>query len=110
MIEFFKNIIFDFGDTAIIVTGITLILRRIIDNFFEKKNIKFKITYEKLQIERAEVIKETYKKMVLANDLLESYIKPYRRVKDKSEDEKLKEANESFNDFYEFYDKNRIFF
>ena len=109
------------GGTALVVAGLAWVLRKLIDQFFnnkiekfkyelEKENTKFRITYERLHVERAEIIKETYKKIVLTFDLFRSYVNPLQLVGEKPEIEKKKEAGLAYNEFYKFYDENRIFF
>lgn len=119
--EFFQKIIIDIGGLSIIVTGAAWVLRRIIDNFFsnkiekfkhdlERENTKFKITYEKLHLERAEIIKETYKNIVLTHNSFHSYLNIFQPAGGKTEDEKRLESGNYYNEFFNFYDKNRIFF
>ena len=121
IMEFLQNIIIKIGGFGVIIAGVAWVLRCVVDSFFnskieefkhnlEKENIKFRITYEKLHTERAEVIKETYKKMVSAYDYTRAYVIIFEKPDDKSEDKKRKEADKAYKEFYKFYDENRIFF
>lgn len=121
MNPFWQNLITNVSWGALIIGGISWVLRRFIDHFFsnkieqykaelERENTKFKITYEKLHTERAEVIKNVYKKIVKTDDAFLNYIKPMRYTNEPTQDEYAKIAGNAFNDLSSYYRENRIFF
>lgn len=112
-----QNFWYDFlkyiSSVAIVATALGWVARRLIDNFFskkieeykaqlEKENTKYKITYEKLHAERANVIKETYKKLIDVHDGLKSYM-----IKKDQKD--LEDLLVNLCNFNKYYDQNRIF-
>lgn len=76
----------------------------------QKEAIQFKIRYEKLHTERAEVIKEVYKKIVKTYRAFHSYICPLQLAGEPTEEEKKKIAADEINSLVNFYEENRIFF
>ncbi len=75
-----------------------------------KEAIKFRIRYEKLHSERAEVIKEVYKKISRTYRAFRSYISPFQFSGDLPEEDKRKQAVDEFNSLNNYYEENRIFF
>ena len=71
------------------------ILKKDIDNFkynLEKGAIEFKIKYEKLHTERAEVVRELYKKISRTYRAFHSYMNPLQLVGEDPEKVKAKKA------------------
>jgi len=121
MFNFLQNFLIVAGGSTGVAFAVGWVLRRLIDNFFshkielykaqlEKENTKYRITYEKLHTERAEVIKEVYKKLVLTYEDIYSYTCIFQAAGEKSEVEKRSMAAGTFNDFSRYYEQNRIFF
>ncbi len=75
-----------------------------------KEDIKFRIRYEKLHSERAEVIKKVYKKISRTYKAFYSYLSPIQSVGDLPEEVKRKQALDEFNSLSNYYEENRIFF
>jgi len=75
-----------------------------------KEAIQFRIRYEKLHSERAEVIKEVYKRISRTYRAFKSYMCPLQLAGEPSEKEKCKKAVEEFNALLDYYEENRIFF
>lgn len=89
------------------------ILRKDIDKFkhaLEKEAIEFKIRYEKLHYERADVVKEVYKKIVKSHESFHSLIRPMQWAGEPKEEDKAKNAAEKINGLIKYYEENRIFF
>ena len=121
MTTFWQNFITYITSATIVAVALGWVLRRLIDNFFshkieqykaqlDKENIKYRITYERLHAERAEVIKNVYKKIVNTYDAFHDYIKPLRLAGEPTQAEHHKIAGETFNNFSYYYRENRIFF
>lgn len=117
ILELFKTL----GTTSAIVTGTVWLARELfgqvlskdLEKFkssLEKEAIKFKIRYEKLHIERAEVIKESYRRLATAYGNLHTLMCPGRFVGEPPLEENAKEAAEATNDLTAYYEGNRIFF
>jgi len=88
------------------------ILKKDVANFkheLERQTIEFKIRYEKLHAERAEVIKEIYKKISKTFRSLHSYVNIAQWSGEPSQEEKAKAAAQSANELVEYYEENRIF-
>ena len=104
-----------------IFSGIIIYLgQKIIDKSFakdlekyksnlEKESFKYKTRYEKLHAERAEVIKELYKKLIKAQRSMRSLIAPLQLSGETPIDTKTKIAHEDANDFLFYFSVNRIF-
>ena len=75
-----------------------------------KEAIQFRIRYEKLHSERAEVIKEVYKRISRTYRAFRSYMCPLQLVGEPPEEEKCKKAVEEINALIDYYEENRIFF
>ena len=125
MNQFWQNLITNISWGALIVGGISWILRKFIDHFFsnkieqykadlERENTKFRITYEKLHAERAEVIKEIYRKISKTYNALESVIAPMQLAGEKPMEEIMVDKRIHFmdtaNNFLEYFQENKIFF
>jgi hypothetical protein len=110
-----------FINTSLIIGAITYLAKRIIELFFsnkekefknnlEKENIKLRIRYEKLHTERAIVIKEFYKKMVITYSSFESLMKPLQLAGEPSQEIKAKKGVQDANDMIDYFAQNKIFF
>lgn len=121
MIIFLKEFLTNITIWSIVVGGASFVLKTLVDNFFshkieqykselDRENTKHRIVFEKLQTERAIVIKETYKRIVIVNKAFRSYMNPFQFAGDLNKEEKQKEAAKSANDFIDYFEQNRIFF
>ncbi len=94
---------------------IKVYLDRDIEKFktnLEKEAIAFRIKYEKLHLERAEIIKEIYKKIVRIRDSAEAYMRNTLNesyTKEKENEIKGKLENE-LNSLISYYKDNKFFF
>jgi len=79
-------------------------------NDLELKSIEFKIKYEKLHTERAEVIKEIYKKISKTFQSMHSYVNIAQWSGEPNQEQKAKNAAEMANDLVSYYEENKIFF
>ncbi len=115
------KIISNVGGTGIIVGAATLILRKLIENYFssnlektkhdlEKEVIKYRTRYEKLHAERAEVIKITYQKIVNTFGDFESLMRMMQWAGEPDQSQKYTTAADSFNDLSKYFHQNEIFF
>lgn len=115
-IEVAKNL----GLTGILTAGAVWIFKILIGHLFSKDLEKFKanlekeiaihrIRYEKMHSERAEVIKELYKKMSKVHRSFGSFMSPLQLTGEPTEEEKGKLAAQHANEFTEYYEENRIF-
>jgi len=75
-----------------------------------KEAIQFRIRYEKLHSERAEVIKKVYEKISRTYRAFRSYMCPLQLAGESSEKEKGKKAADEVNALVDYYEANRIFF
>lgn len=75
-----------------------------------KEAIQFHIRYEKLHSERAEVVKEVYKKISRTYRAFHSYMCPLQLAGEPPEEEKGKKAADEANALIDYYEGNRIFF
>jgi len=90
--------------------GLGTLFPNIIDRILNYRLQKKKFQFEKLYIERAEVIKETYQKMVRMHRAFESLMAPLQLAGEPSKAEKMREAANLANDFIKYFDINRIYF
>jgi len=75
-----------------------------------KEAIQFRVRYEKLHSERAEVIKEVYKRISRTYRAFRSYMCPLQLAGEPSEEEKGKKAADEVNALIDYYEENKIFF
>lgn len=76
-----------------------------------KENKKFEIQYSNLYQERAQVIKEVYKKIEISSRALSDLVSPLQYdVSEDAESKRHKKAAESINDLSEYFYQNEIFF
>lgn len=115
------NLFETLGIATIFSGALVLIVRKLIEQFFskdlekfkadlEKEIIKHKTKFETLHTERANVIKEVYKRIVKTQRAFESLIKPLQLAGEPSEEEKTKLLTEEFNALANYYTENRLFF
>ncbi len=107
--------------SSLFTTAIVLIARHLIDGFFtrgaeefksklEREAFKDRVRYEKLQGERAVIIKDVYRNLFNAEKDLSSLINPLQLAGEPTEPEKRKIAAQSANRFSDHYRENRLFF
>lgn len=117
----YLDLIENLGIFAIIISASAWVIRKYAELIFsrdlekfksnlEKESIEFKIRYEKLHSERAEVIKEVYKKIVKTYKSFHSLMNPIQLAGELKEEEKSKLAVEEVNKLIDYYEENRIFF
>ena len=113
-IDLLKNL----GIFGIIIVGCVFILRSAVRIIFMKdlekfkadlsiEAIQFRIRYERLHSERAEVIKEVYKMISRTYRNLDSYI---IKISASSREEIGKKTADEANLLVNYYEENRIFF
>ncbi|MYL15731.1 hypothetical protein GLW36_03595 [Halorubrum terrestre] len=71
---------------------------------------KDKLRFSELHTQRAEITAELYERFVEFEEDMRSLTDPVERSDEPSKDEKLKTAQESGNQFVNFYMKNKIYF
>jgi hypothetical protein len=114
--EVLKNL----GLAGILTAGAVWLAKILISHLFSKDLEKFKsdiekeafcdrIRYEKMHSERAEVIKELYKRMTRAHRSFGSFMSPLQLTGELPEREKGEIAAKHANEFTEYYEENRIF-
>ena len=110
-----------FGITGIIVAGSVWLIRKITEQFFvkdlerfktdlQKEAVEFKIRYERLHGEKAEVIKEVYARIVQTYKSFHSLMNPWQGAEEPTQEEKGKEAAMNANKLIDYFEQNRIFF
>jgi len=115
------NLLETLSITAIFSTAFVLIIRKLIEQFFskdlekfkselQKELIKHRTKFEILHAERANVIKEVYRKIVKTQRAFESLIKPLQLAGEPTEEEKTKILADEFNSLASYYRENRLFF
>lgn len=113
------NLLQNLGVFGIIIVGASWVIKKYFEKMFdkdlekfksdlEKQSIKFRIRYEKMHSERAEIIKELYKKIVQTFRAFHSYMNPFQNDPE-SQEKKGKEASVCANNFTDYYEENRIF-
>jgi len=116
-LELFKEL----GIFGIMAVGFVWILRFTIKQLFakdlekfkynlEKETISYKTKFEKLHTERALVIKEIYKKIVITQRAFISLTHPFQPAGSPSEEERAKDAAQKANELTFYFEENRIYF
>lgn len=109
------------GVWGIVSTAAVFILRKFIDSSFamemesfkaglEKEATKFRTQFQHLHAERAEVIKQTYQKLVTVLRNLESMVRPFQW---KGEDPPMAKWDtfiSSFDELHDYFLSNKLFF
>lgn len=90
--------------------GFGALLTNIIDRILNYRLQKKKFQFEKLYIKRAEVVEETYKKIIDTHRALESLMAPMQLAGEPTKAEKIKSAVDKGNDFVRYFDIHRIYF
>lgn len=75
----------------------------------EKEAFSYRVRYEKMHAERAEVIKNLYKKIVRTHRAFHSFMNIFQQAGDKLEPEKGQLAADEANDFTDYFEENKIF-
>ncbi|MDB4984106.1 MAG: hypothetical protein JWM20_285 [Patescibacteria group bacterium] len=121
MDNFWQNFITYIGSLVVIMPAFVWLIKKIADHFFsnkleqyraslEKENEKFRITYEKLHAERADVIKNIYKKIATTHDSLLSVTSPLQLNGEDPISAKRAVFVKNANDLLVYFDENKIFF
>lgn len=76
----------------------------------DEKVEKFKISYSNLFVEQIVIMKETYKKLIVAEKPLEYLMRPIKTSPVKPEDEIAKEVIDKANDLFDYFDENELMF
>jgi len=71
---------------------------------------KFKISYSNVFVEKVEVIKETYKKLIRAENPLEYLMRPIKVGPTKSNEEIAAEVVIKANELFDYFDENELLF
>lgn len=71
---------------------------------------EYLIKFSSLHAERASIIRELHKKLMAAQCVMNSTLKPFQAVGEPLLDDKITSFVKSFNDFNQFYLNNRIYF
>lgn len=114
------NLLQNLGIFSIIITGASWVIKKYFEKIFdkdlekfkadlEKQSTGFRIRYEKMHSERAEVVKVLYKKIVRTYRAFHSYMNVFQGASEPPQEEKGKEASKCANDFTDYYKENRIF-
>lgn len=108
------------GIAGLIVGGAVWLIKRISEQLLfrdlekfkadlERESFKFRTRFERLHGERAEVIKDIYKKLVKAQRSMHLLVQPFELTGEIPKQEKTKIAAEDANDFIFYYGENKIF-
>ena len=108
------------GTNAAIVGAVAWLGREVSKQFFskdlekfklnlEKESLRYRIRYERLHTERAEVIKELYKRLSRAHDSMSTLTCPGQFAGEPSIEEKAKTAEGAVNGLISYYEENKIF-
>ncbi len=76
----------------------------------ERSSTEFRIKFEKLHAERAEVIKNLYQKIIDKEDSFRSLINPIQLSGEPSQEEKIRVVVEKANEMIKYFRRNKIFF
>lgn len=117
----FKSFLTALGYSVPLSAAFYFILKIFITNVFAKdlekykadlqnESSAFKKKFESLHTERAEVIKNTYKKIVATQREFESLMKPWQWANEDPIPEKRKRAADAFNQLSLYFHENEIFF
>ena len=119
-----KELIIALGGSSILLLAVAYLIKSIITHFLSKDieayKVKLKAEVEKSLIEhdtvfrglhskRAEIIAELYTKLTEAVSATESFLSPIEFGGEPSKEEKYKVAMEKIINFFQFFDKRRIF-
>lgn len=108
------------GTNAAIVGAVAWLGREVSKQFFskdlekfklnlEKESLRYRIRYERLHTEKAEVIKELYKMLSRAHDSMSTLTCPGQFGGEPSIEEKAKTAEGAVNGLISYYEENKIF-
>ncbi|MFH1973866.1 MAG: hypothetical protein ABIK13_04675 [Patescibacteria group bacterium] len=118
--EVFTNLVAYLGSAAVLTAGLAWVIGKLLGHYFdgrverfksalEQETLAFRIRYEKLHLDRAEVIKNLYIGLVDLDDATRDFIKPLRTYDEPSIEEARKGAFSSFTKFSKFFERNKIF-
>ncbi len=117
-----QEILIQIVQTGAIVTGAAFVLKKYLELIFskdlekfkadlEKSSIEFKIRYEKLHTERAEVIKTLYQKIARTYTSFSILTCPIQfDTSEEAEKQRMVNAFKEVSEMTAFYNENRIFF
>lgn len=71
---------------------------------------EYLIKFSSLHVERDHIIRDLYKKLMNAQRMMHSILKPFQSAGEPSLEDKIKDLVKSFNEFYQFYLEYRIYF
>jgi len=116
MNEIIKNLLYFLISSGLIVWLIKAIFSQYfskdLEKFksnLEKEAFSYRVRYEKMHAERAEVIKELYKKISKTHRSFSSFMAIFQKAGDTPEKEKGEIAAQNANDFTDYYEENKIF-
>ena len=118
--DMFVDIVKYFFSVSVITAGIVYLSKHIVDHYFDKDIERFKnelekaaiehqIRYAKLHEERAQAIKEIYKRIAIAERLTKEYVTPVDFGGLAPIEERRKKAADSANEYLNYYNENKIF-
>jgi len=104
---------------TVIVGAVAWIGREVFKQLFSKdlekfklnleEALRFRVRYERLHTERAEVIKELYKRLFRAHDSMSTLTCPCQFAGEPPLEEKAKSAERAVNGLISYYEENKIF-
>lgn len=116
-----SSIVQNLGMFTITVGIVTFTLKAIIRHWLDQsletykadlKNatIEHEIRFAQLHTDRAQIIRELYRKMVDMQRSMRSLMNPMQWVNEPTQDKKMETAQKAANEFIHYYQKNKIFF
>jgi len=94
---------------GIVIGGIITFFGSLITISVQYLTSTFTIKYQKMQDERAQVIKILYQKIVKTYRSFHSYMNPIQMAGEPSQEAKGQEAAKLANEFADYYEENKIF-
>ncbi len=82
----------------------------VVKNELGRASQEYLIKFSSLQAERAQIIRDLYKKLMTAQRQMHSVLKPFQQAGEPDIGNKIKTFVDSFNVFYQFYLESRIYF
>jgi hypothetical protein len=82
----------------------------VVRNELGRASQEYLIKFSSLHAERAVIIRDLHKKLMVAQRMMHSILKVFQAEGEPSLEEKIKELVKSFNEFYQFYLDCRIYF
>lgn len=110
------NLIRDLGVLSVGAALLYFIAKSAITQYFDRQLQQYqtelekeKIRFSDLHTKRGEVVGELYTRMVDFEEDMRSLVKPFQGTQEIPQDEKIKQAADSGEEFRSFYKKNRVY-